>query len=300
MRVGGRGCAVDETRTPGGEASAEALFGRLVAVMERLRGEGGCPWDREQTRESLKPYVVEEAYEVLEAIDEGDAAKLREELGDLLLQVVFQAQVAREAGEFTIGQVAQAIVEKLVRRHPHVFGDASAASAQEVLHRWEAIKRAERQGGDRRPSALDGVPRDLPALLRAHRLQEKASRVGFDWDDTAGLLHKLDEEMAEFRAACANGGGPQAAAELGDLLFTLVNVSRFLSVNPEEALRGTIGRFIHRFHYLEDQMHRAGLPMGPETREEMERLWTESKARDDGQGGRGGLDGLRGDREGGP
>ena len=291
---------MDETRTPGGEASAEALFGRLVAVMERLRGEGGCPWDREQTRESLKPYVVEEAYEVLEAIDEGDAAKLREELGDLLLQVVFQAQVAREAGEFTIGQVAQAIVEKLVRRHPHVFGDASAASAQEVLHRWEAIKRAERQGGDRRPSALDGVPRDLPALLRAHRLQEKASRVGFDWDDLAGLLEKLDEEMAEFRAACAGGGGPRAAAELGDLLFTLVNVARFLNANPEEALRGTIGRFIHRFQYLEDQMHRAGLSMGPETREEMERLWTESKARDDGQGGRGGLDDLRGDREGGP
>jgi MazG family protein len=255
--------------------------------MARLRGDGGCPWDREQTRESLKPYVVEEAYEVLEAIDEGDAAKLREELGDLLLQVVFQAQLAHEADEFTIAEVIQAIVEKLVRRHPHVFGDASAASAQEVLHRWEAIKRAERQTEHHRPSALDGVPRELPALLRAHRLQEKASRVGFDWDDTAGLLGKLEEELAEFQAVCRNGGGPRAAAELGDLLFTLVNVSRFLDVNPEEALRETIARFIRRFHHVEDQMHQAGIPMTRETRSQMDRLWEEAKAREGaGRGGK--------------
>jgi len=271
---------VDERRDAGGAAPPGAAFTRLVEVMARLRGEGGCPWDREQTRESLKPYVVEEAYEVLEAIDEGDAAKLREELGDLLLQVVFQAQVAREVGEFTISEVIQAIVEKLVRRHPHVFGDASASTAQEVLHRWEAIKRAERQNERRRPSALDGVPRELPALLRAHRLQEKASRVGFDWDDTTGLLGKLEEELAEFRAVCRNGGGPRAAAELGDLLFTLVNVSRFLNVNPEEALRETIARFTRRFHHVEDQMHQAGIPMTRETRSEMDRLWEEAKARE--------------------
>jgi len=271
---------VDERRDARGAAPPGAAFTRLVEVMARLRGEGGCPWDREQTRESLKPYVVEEAYEVLEAIDEGDAAKLREELGDLLLQVVFQAQVAREVGEFTISEVIQAIVEKLVRRHPHVFGDASASTAQEVLHRWEAIKRAERQNERRRPSALDGVPRELPALLRAHRLQEKASRVGFDWDDTTGLLGKLEEELAEFRAVCRNGGGPRAAAELGDLLFTLVNVSRFLNVNPEEALRETIARFTRRFHHVEDQMHQAGIPMTRETRSEMDRLWEEAKARE--------------------
>lgn len=271
---------MDERRDAGGAAPPGAAFTRLVEVMARLRGEGGCPWDREQTRESLKPYVVEEAYEVLEAIDEGDAAKLREELGDLLLQVVFQAQVAREVGEFTISEVIQAIVEKLVRRHPHVFGDASASTAQEVLHRWEAIKRAERQNERRRPSALDGVPRELPALLRAHRLQEKASRVGFDWDDTTGLLGKLEEELAEFRAVCRNGGGPRAAAELGDLLFTLVNVSRFLNVNPEEALRETIARFTRRFHHVEDQMHQAGIPMTRETRSEMDRLWEEAKARE--------------------
>lgn len=271
---------MDERRDAGGAAPPGAAFTRLVEVMARLRGEGGCPWDREQTRESLKPYVVEEAYEVLEAIDEGDAAKLREELGDLLLQVVFQAQVAREVGEFTISEVIQAIVEKLVRRHPHVFGDASASTAQEVLHRWEAIKRAERQNERRRPSALDGVPRELPALLRAHRLQEKASRVGFDWDDTTGLLRKLEEELAEFRAVCRNGGGPRAAAELGDLLFTLVNVSRFLNVNPEEALRETIARFTRRFHHVEDQMHQAGIPMTRETRSEMDRLWEEAKARE--------------------
>ena len=271
---------MDRRHTAGKQEQDEAAFHGLVDVMARLRGEGGCPWDREQTRESLKPYVVEEAYEVLEAIDEGDVAKLREELGDLLLQVVFQAQVAREAGEFTIAEVIQAIVEKLVRRHPHVFGDATASSAQEVLRRWEAIKQAERQNEGRRPSALDGVPRELPALLRAHRLQEKASRVGFDWDDAAGLLRKLEEELAEFRAACRNGGGPRAAAELGDLLFTLVNVSRFFNVNPEEALRETIARFIRRFRYVEEWMRQAGRPMARETRPEMDRLWDEAKARE--------------------
>ncbi len=267
---------MDQRHGAGDPERLEAAFGRLVDVMARLRGEGGCPWDREQTRESLKPYVVEEAYEVLEAIDEGDVAKLREELGDLLLQVVFQAQVAREAGEFTIAEVIQAVVEKLVRRHPHVFGDATASSAQEVLRRWEAIKRAERQDAGGRPSALDGVPRDLPALLRAHRLQEKASRVGFDWEDAAGLLRKLEEELAEFRAACRNGGGPQAAAELGDLLFTLVNLSRFLHVNPEEALRETIARFIRRFRYMEERMRQATRPMARETRPEMDRLWEQA------------------------
>jgi MazG family protein len=275
---------VEQTGQAGGPAAPEAQFTRLVEVMARLRGDGGCPWDREQTRESLKPYVVEEAYEVLEAIDEGDLAKLREELGDLLLQVVFQAQMAREAGEFTITEVIQGIVEKLVRRHPHVFGDATASTAQEVLHRWEAIKRDERERANGRASALDGVPRDLPALLRAHRLQEKASRVGFDWDDLAPLLQKLHEEIAEFQAACQDGPGPQAAAELGDLLFTLVNVSRFLQVNPEEALRQTITRFVRRFQYVEEQMRRAGLMMARETREEMDRLWEQSKA---GEGGGG-------------
>ncbi len=271
---------MDRRNSAGNPEGLEAAFGGLVDVMARLRAEGGCPWDREQTRESLKPYVVEEAYEVLEAIDEGDVNKLREELGDLLLQVVFQAQVAREAGEFTITEVIQAIVEKLVRRHPHVFGDATASSAQEVLRRWEAIKRAERKDAGGRPSALDGVPRDLPALLRAHRLQEKASRVGFDWDDAAGLLQKLEEEMAEFRAASRDGGGPRAAAELGDLLFTLVNLSRTLNVNPEEALRATLARFIRRFQYMEEGMRQAGRPLTRETRPEMDRLWDEAKSRE--------------------
>lgn len=275
---------VDEQPRPNGEAAAEAPFGRLVEIMARLRGEGGCPWDREQTRESLKPYVVEEAYEVLEAIDEGDVAKLREELGDLLLQVVFQAQVAREAGEFTIGNVVQTIVEKLVRRHPHVFGGSTAGTAREVLQRWEAIKREERHRGDRPPSALDGVPRELPALLRAHRLQEKASRVGFDWDDMAGLLQKVDEELAEFRRACRNGGGPSAAAELGDLLFSLVNISRFLEANPEEVLRQTIARFISRFRHVEERMRQIGLPMDRTHRGQMEHFWNEAKVREENGG----------------
>jgi len=276
---------VDEQPRTNGEVEVEALFGRLVEVMARLRGEGGCPWDREQTRESLKPYVVEEAYEVLEAIDEGNVAKLREELGDLLLQVVFQAQVAREAGEFTIRDVIQGIVEKLVRRHPHVFGGTAAGTAREVLQRWEAIKREERDHEGRPSSALDGVPRELPALLRAHRLQEKASRVGFDWDDMAGLLQKLEEEVAEFQAACRNGGETRAASELGDLLFSLVNVSRFLEANPEEVLRQAIARFIARFRYVEEQMRLAGLPMEHAYRDQMDRFWNEAKSFEESLGG---------------
>lgn len=256
---------------------ANQRFDELIEIMAKLRGEGGCPWDREQTHQSIKPYFVEETYEVLEAIDEGDPAKLREELGDVLLQVVFHARMAEEAGAFTIADVLQAITQKLVRRHPHVFGDRQVDTAQEVLFNWEEIKRAERQRTNGAASALDGVPRELPALLRAHRLQEKASRVGFDWKEAAEVLHKVEEEIGELRGAMEQRSGERMEAEFGDLLFSLVNLSRFIAVNPEEALRKTIARFIARFRFIEEELARRGRTLKEATLPEMDALWERAK-----------------------
>lgn len=258
--------------------SANELFGELVGIMARLRGEGGCPWDRQQTHESIKPYFVEETYEVLEAIDEGDAGKLCEELGDVMLQVVFHARMAEEAGLFTIEHVLRAITEKLVRRHPHVFGDVQADTAQEVLFNWEQIKKTERKRTTGKASILDGVPRELPALLRAHRLQEKASRVGFDWKEAREVVRKVEEELAEFRAAMESKQPDRMEAELGDLLFSLVNLGRFIAVNPEEALRKTIARFIARFQYIEEELAHHGKTPGQVTVGEMDALWAKAKA----------------------
>ncbi len=262
------------------------LFRELTEIMARLRGENGCPWDREQTPESIKPYLVEETYEVLEAIDEQDPTKLKEELGDLMLQIVFHAQMAEEAGDFTIGDVLAAINDKLIRRHPHVFGDVKAETAQEVLFNWEQIKQTERRREKGQASLLDGVPRELPALLRAHRLQEKASRVGFDWKEAQEVFRKVEEELNELRAAMqaqaprldSGQAAERVEAELGDLLFALVNLSRFLAVNPEEALRKTIARFIARFRYIEEALARRGRKLGQTSLEEMDALWAEAKA----------------------
>ena len=257
--------------------STGEVFVALVEIMARLRGENGCPWDREQTSESIKPYLVEETYEVLEAIDEQDPVKLREELGDLTLQIVFHAQMAEEAGLFTIADVLTGINDKLVRRHPHVFGDVKAETAQEVLFNWEQIKKAERQQAKGQASLLDGVPRELPALLRAHRLQDKASRVGFDWQEAREVLQKVEEEFGELRSAMEGQAPEQVEAELGDLLFSLVNLSRFLAVNPEEALRKTIARFIARFRYIEEELSRRGQSLRQATLQEMDALWAEAK-----------------------
>jgi len=259
--------------------SANDRFGELVQIMARLRGENGCPWDREQTHASIKPYLLEETYEVLESIDENDPAKLEEELGDLALQVVFHAQMADEAGLFTIADVLRGINEKLRRRHPHIFGDVKADTAQEVLFNWEQIKKLEREKAQGRASLLDGVPRELPALLRAHRLQEKASRVGFDWNEARQVFQKVEEELAELRAAMENEQPDRMEAELGDLLFSLVNLGRFIAVNPEEALRKTIARFIARFQYIEEELARRGTAPGQVTLEEMDALWAEAKAK---------------------
>ena len=260
--------------------SVDELFGGLVRIMARLRGENGCPWDRQQTHESIKPYFVEETYEVLEAIDDGDAGKLCEELGDVLLQVVFHARMAEEAALFGIADVVRAIIEKLVRRHPHVFGDVQADTPQEVLFNWEQIKKTERLNANGRASLLDGVPRELPALLRAHRLQEKASRVGFDWKEAREVVRKVEEELGELRAAMDSEQPERMEAELGDLLFSLVNLSRFIAVNPEEALRKTIARFIARFQYIEEELAHRGRTPGQVTLDEMDALWAEAKAKE--------------------
>jgi tetrapyrrole methylase family protein/MazG family protein len=246
----------------------------LVKIMAALRGEKGCPWDREQTRESLKPFIVEEAYEVLEAIDERNPEAIKEELGDLLFQIVFQSRVAEEQGEFGISEVIDAIAKKMVNRHPHVFGDMTCGTSKEVIMNWEEHKKRE---GKQRASILEGVPKELPALLRAHRLQSRASRVGFDWDRAEDVLAKLDEEVAEFKDAVRRKEKGNIENELGDILFVIVNISRFIGVNPEDALRKTISKFISRFRYIEMAAADSGRKLADMTLAEMDALWDEAK-----------------------
>ncbi|HWQ70052.1 MAG TPA: nucleoside triphosphate pyrophosphohydrolase [Patescibacteria group bacterium] len=260
------------------EASGEQ-FEALVRIMERLRADNGCPWDREQTRETLKPFLIEEAYEVVEAIDEGDPKQIMEELGDLLFQVIFHAQIAAERREFTIGQVLAATAEKMVRRHPHVFGDATVSTAGEVLEQWEELKRKERNTSAAAPiSALDGVPRELPGLLRAQRLQDKAARVGFDWPEISEVTAKIEEELGELREAMRSAAPEEIEEELGDVLFSLVNLARFLNLSAEVALRKSTTRFTTRFQYMEAALQRDCRGLGEVDLEEMERLWQQAKS----------------------
>jgi tetrapyrrole methylase family protein/MazG family protein len=270
-------------------------FQKLVNLMAALRAPNGCPWDRKQTHESLKPYLVEETYEVLDAIDHHDQTTLPEELGDVLLQVLFHSQIAAEAGTFTIDDVMDRLADKLVRRHPHVFtngpSDPTPTNADQVLARWEEIKKAERQAAGRPESTLDGVPNTLPALLRAYQIQARASRVGFDWGhDRAGLeqvLCKVEEEIGELRAALGaspseeshSSGGQNIMAEFGDILFSLVNLARLIKVSPEDALRQSINRFVERFRFIEDQAVQQGRSIGELSLDEMNRLWDEAKRR---------------------
>ncbi len=251
-------------------------FPDLVALMVKLRGPDGCPWDLKQTPESLKPFLVEECYEVIDALDEGSPEKVKEELGDLLFQIIFHARIAEEQHQFTISDVIAGIYEKMVRRHPHVFGDTRVNSDKDVLANWEEIKKKERGHTERR-SILEGVPRRLPSLLRAHSLQERAARVGFDWSRIDEALPKLDEEIAEFKMSLRKEDSAGIEEELGDIFFMLVNISRFLGVNPEEALRKTISKFIHRFRYIEEHALDAGKSLSAMTLDEMEQLWQESK-----------------------
>ena len=250
---------------------------RLLGIMERLRGPGGCPWDREQTLRSLRPYVLEETYEVLEAIDAGDAREHCEELGDLLLQIVFQAQLTKEEGQFEFADVANAISNKLVSRHPHVFGDVELKDADQVLRQWAALKREEKRAKGRGESVLEGVPREMPALARADRLTEKASRIGFDWPDAGGAREKVTEELGELDEAIASADRDAVEHELGDVLFAVANLSRKLGIPAEEALRGAVSRFVSRFSHIERELARRGVPHGAASLEEMDALWNEAK-----------------------
>jgi len=252
---------------------AGPAFERLVQIMATLRGPDGCPWDHEQTLETLRRYLVEETYEVLDALDGGDPSAHCEELGDLLLQVVFQARIREEQGHFDVASVATTIAEKLVRRHPHVFGDAQVSSAAEVVRNWAEIKAAEKP----RDSALDGVPRTLPALQRAQRIGEKAASAGFDWRRTEDVLAKLDEERAELEAALVQGRLEEVERELGDYLFTVVNAARRLGVDAESALRGTVSRFETRFRRLEGELRSEGRRVNETDDAELEARWQNVK-----------------------
>lgn len=257
-------------------------FEAFVSLIARLRAPGGCPWDREQTHRSLKPMTIEEAYEVLEAIDRGDDEHLAAELGDLLLQVVFHAQIAADEGRFDIAQVVERIAAKMVRRHPHVFGTHSAATPGEVLRNWEALKRAERQEkGHEDASILDGVSASLPGVLEAYQISVKAARVGFEWPDVDGVLAKLDEEVAELEAAVRAKAGPgPVCEEIGDLFFAAVNVARLLGEDPESCLKAANRKFRSRFRHVEERLKAQGRTPAESTLDEMEALWQEAKARE--------------------
>jgi tetrapyrrole methylase family protein/MazG family protein len=248
----------------------------LLDIMKSLRGEGGCPWDRAQDRQSLKPYLLEEAYEVLDAIEKDDIDLLKEELGDLLLQVVFHAQVADEEGEFGFNEVVEGICEKLVRRHPHVFGGKKARDSDGALERWEASKREEKGVKDY-TAALRDIPRTMPSLMRSYKVQQKAALAGFDWDRIEDVLDKVKEELAELEEVYKSGEMNRIKEELGDLLFAVVNLARFEKVRPELALRNTIEKFIQRFAFIEEEARKTGTTLDSMTLDQMEDLWQRAK-----------------------
>jgi len=262
-------------------------FERLVAVQARLRAPKGCPWDREQTHQTLRTYLLEEAYEVLEALETGNDAKFAEEMGDLLLQIVFHSQIASEEGRFTVADVIREIHDKMIRRHPHVFGETRAKDSKEVLRNWEQIKAEERraskvqsgsgEGGKEAPSLLDGVSRALPATLEGFQLTRKASRIGFDWEDAQGVIAKMQEETAELKNALRGKDQEKTEEEMGDLLFAAVNLARFLHVDPEIALKKANAKFSRRFRAMEARARESGREFKELPREEMETLWDATK-----------------------
>jgi MazG family protein len=260
------------------DSTAGEKFQELVALMARLRAPDGCPWDREQTFDSIKPYTIEETYEVLDAIDRRDWKDLAEELGDFVLQAVFYAQMAGEQGLFSIGDALDAINAKLIRRHPHVFGERQAESASDVLRIWGEAKAAEKvEKGTVDAGLLAGVPRALPALVEAQQITSRAARVGFDWENAEQVLEKLHEELGEFDEARRNASHSEMEDELGDLLFVLVNLARFAKVDPEQALRRTNAKFRKRFGYIERKLAEGGKKPEDSNIAEMEALWQEAK-----------------------
>ena len=270
--------------TPEDRAAAHAdLYADFVAIVRRLRRE--CPWDREQTHDSVKQLTIEEAFELVHAIDEGEAEAVKNELGDLFLHVLFHAHIAETNGTFTLADVMEAEMGKLVRRHPHVFGEMAVSGTGEVLRNWEAIKRAEREteGRQEPPSVLDGVPEALPALLRAERVQEKVAAVGFDFPAAEGAWEKVEEEMDELKHLRTLNAGPDALEdEFGDVLFALVNYARFVGVVPENALRRTVGKFSRRFRHIEARLAEGGRTPEHASLGEMDALWDEAKAKERG------------------
>ncbi|HTA46566.1 MAG TPA: nucleoside triphosphate pyrophosphohydrolase [Bryobacteraceae bacterium] len=261
-----------------GSNGTGAKFQRLVDIMARLRAPGGCPWDREQTFDSIKPYTLEETYEVLDAIDRRDWDELRAELGDFMLQAVFFAQMASEEKLFDIADSLDAINEKLIRRHPHVFADGTARTGDEVMKRWDEIKKEERKEKGQAPQGLlTSIPRALPALVEAQQITSRAARAGFDWRNAEEVLEKLDEERREFAEARARGSHDQIEDELGDLLFVLVNLARFVNVDPEQALRRTNAKFRQRFGHVERRLAAQGKEVSDTPIEDLEALWQEAK-----------------------
>ncbi|MFQ5449997.1 MAG: nucleoside triphosphate pyrophosphohydrolase [Nitrospinaceae bacterium] len=254
---------------------AEA-FKKLVTIVDTLMGENGCPWDRVQTRESLKPYLVEEVYETLEALDREHPEEIKDELGDLLYQILFHAKISALKNEFDIQDVIQSISEKMVRRHPHVFKEGELHTPEEVVHQWEEIKKNEKKHSPRK-SVLDGVPIHLPGLLRAQKLQKKAAKHGFDWDKITAVFDKLDEEIAEFKKAVLSGENADIKGELGDILFVLVNIARFKKIDAEEALRATNNKFIRRFQHIEREVAKQGKELKDTPLEELEKYWRQAK-----------------------
>jgi MazG family protein len=277
-------------------ASVGDWFEKLVEVQARLRAADGCPWDREQTHQTLRTYLIEETYEVLEALESGNDGKFAEELGDLLLQIVFHSQIAREQRRFDVTDVIREIHDKMVRRHPHVFGETKAKNSAEVLKNWEQIKAEERrtakgvgavadsEGGDRPASLLDGISRGLPAMLEGFQLTRRAARIGFDWENAEGVLEKIREEGGELREALARGGSGHVEEEMGDLLFVAVNLARFLHVDPEIALKKANGKFSGRFRVMERMARESGRALADVPRAEMEALWEAAKQETPGAG----------------
>ncbi len=295
MRKGKRKKSLEAIKRGSGKSKSSKQFRdgqwfeKLVAVQARLRAPKGCPWDREQTHDSLRTYMIEEAYEVLEALEGKDDVKFAEELGDLLLQIVFHSQIAKEEGRFGISDVIREVHDKMVRRHPHVFGSVKAKNSEEVLKKWEQIKAEERASAKAKgavsgkaeevePSLLDGVSRGMPATLEGFQLTRRAARVGFDWDDAGGVLEKIREEASELKAALDSAETREQEEELGDLLFAVINLARFLHVDPEIALKKANHKFSRRFKEMESLARQQGSEFKELPREKMEALWTSVKS----------------------
>ena len=250
---------------------------KLVDITRRLRAPDGCPWDRKQTTETLCAHLLEETYEVLDAIDSGSRQKLQEELGDLMFQITFLSELASEEGAFDVEGVARGIVDKLVRRHPHVFGDARVDSAEEALQQWEVLKAAERGQERGSPGVLSGIPRELPALLKAYRLTDKASQLGFDWPEARQVVHKFEEELEELRRAREKDDRESVEEEFGDLLFTLANLGRHLALDPEVTLQGANRKFIRRFEHMERGLRKSGRKWENQSAADLDELWEKAK-----------------------